>query len=382
MSNVRTISISKGAGFRRHNRRDFSSVNVDDSRTHLNKVYVDQSLSEAYEILFGNAIREYDLKQKRASRRYGSTAAYLKRVQASGNGEHDMHEIVAQVGDMHDCACGTPDGDRAAEILDQYAREWQSRNPRLYLVGMYLHLDEATPHLHIDFIPFADGYKTGPAVRNSMDRALKLQGVDPREDNRRSNVLIVWQDQERNALERIMNEHGWIRAERSGSDRKGLPIDQYRATMEALTDALSQVPMPSVQMGIGGKPKISAKEWEDVQERLRLADTLCRAADQALREVQDERKQLAAERADLRDKMRVVPDLEIQIGSMEAEIAEARQQIEELRMSNTALRAEVKRLTPTPVQQQQRPVRPQRPQVPQRRRNEPQERRRQSGWER
>lgn len=358
------------------------SLNVDKSRTDRNVTYVDVSLAQAYEDLFGESIRVYDERQKRADRRIGSSAAYLKKVQASGNGEHDMHEIVVQVGDMHDCACGTPNGDMAAQILDEYARSWEERNPRLHLVGMYLHLDEATPHLHVDFIPVADGYKTGQAVRNSMDRALKQQGISPGRDNRTSNALIAWQDQERDALERIMITHGWERAEHSGSQRRGIPIDQYRATQEAIRDAMQQVPMPDVRVGRRGRPKISAEEWADVQARLRLADSLCQAADQAIGDAQSERRLASQERADLRSRMRVVPELERQIDGLQAEITEAQQQIHQLLQSNTALRAEVQRLTPQPSprlvqQQRQKSVRPHPPQQ-----NRPQERRRQSGPER
>ena len=56
----------------------------------------------------------------------------------------------------------------ASEILDEYARSFQERNPNLYLFHAVLHMDEATPHLHLDYIPIAHGYKTKLHTRNSL----------------------------------------------------------------------------------------------------------------------------------------------------------------------------------------------------------------------
>ena len=55
-------------------------------------------------------------------------------------------------------------------------KTFQERNPNLYLFNCVMHLDEATPHLHIDYIPVANGYKTGMKTRNSLTKALQQMG--------------------------------------------------------------------------------------------------------------------------------------------------------------------------------------------------------------
>ena len=67
----------------------------------------------------------------------------------------------------------TEEAKAAIEILEQYAKTFQERNRNLYLFNCVMHLDEATPHLHIDYIPVANGYKTGMKTRNSLTKALQ-----------------------------------------------------------------------------------------------------------------------------------------------------------------------------------------------------------------
>lgn len=70
----------------------------------------------------------------------------------------------------------TEEAKAAIEILEQYAKTFQERNSNLYLFNCVMHLDEATPHLHIDYIPVANGYKTGMKTRNSLTKALQQMG--------------------------------------------------------------------------------------------------------------------------------------------------------------------------------------------------------------
>lgn len=293
---IRTVSVSKGRGYIPHNVRAFTPVNSVPERTHLNRTYVHEDLDDAYESLFGDAIRTYDKKQKRADRRIGSSAEYLARMkgedgEGSKNGEQPFHEVIIQVGDMHDMGCGTPDEGLAVRILDGYARGFQERNPRLHVIGMYLHLDEATPHLHVDFIPVADEYKTGMSVRNGLDRALRQQGVSVGQNSRKSNATISWQDQERDALADIMQRYGVVRADPTGSDRKGLPISQYRAAAQSMQKQIEQQPLPEVEKTIGGAVRLSGDEWEKIsgmhQLSLQLAESADHAASDAARKIKE-----------------------------------------------------------------------------------------------
>lgn len=44
------------------------------------------------------------------------------------------------------------EGQLAAAVLDEYMKGFQERNPQLRVFSAHLHMDEATPHLHIDFV--------------------------------------------------------------------------------------------------------------------------------------------------------------------------------------------------------------------------------------
>lgn len=341
---VRTVSVSKGNGYIPHNVRAFTPANADPDRTSMNRTYVHEDLKSAYEKLFGDAIRVYDQKQKRTDRKIGSSDAYLSRMrgkdgEGSKNGEQPFHEIIVQVGDMHDCGCGTPDGELAAEILDEYARDFQSRNPRLHVIGMYMHLDEATPHLHVDFIPVAKEYKTGMSVRNGLDRALKQQGISAGKDNRKSNATIAWQDQERDALEKIMKAHGITRAEHSGSDRKGLPIDQYRAMAESLEHRIEQQPMPKARKTLGGGVKLSEAEWSDVAFMHKLSQQLAESSHEALAAANRKIKEASYLRSTANRALERSADTENQAAVLKSELEAAKDENASLSESLTDMRA-------------------------------------------
>lgn len=147
----KTISFVKGKGSISHNNRDFIAENVDRNRTAWNVEYIKQPIREAYDQLFGEAIAEYNAKQKRKDRQ---VTDYLKDIKNSGNGEKQFYEIVVQIGKKDDTGVLDVEGNlsvdakAASEILDEYARSFQERNPNLYLFNAVLHMDEATPHLH------------------------------------------------------------------------------------------------------------------------------------------------------------------------------------------------------------------------------------------
>jgi len=49
-------------------------------------------------------------------------------------------------------------------------------DPNLRVFSAHMHLDEATPHLHIDFVPFTTGSKRGLETRVSLKKALAAMG--------------------------------------------------------------------------------------------------------------------------------------------------------------------------------------------------------------
>ena len=226
---AKTISLAKGKGNIRHNNRDFISENIDKSRIKDNIIYVQQPLEEAYQEIFGHAVQEYNNKQKRADRKITD---YMEHLKTSKNGEKLFYDVVVQLGDKDDSGHGTKDFKLCGEVLDSYMKDFQQRNPNLHVFNAVLHLDEATPHLHITFIPVAKGYKNGLSVRNSLSKS--MEGFSPVEKSRTKNGVLGWYAHEREVLKEYAQERG-IEITELGVDRKRLSIPEYKETKEEIT---------------------------------------------------------------------------------------------------------------------------------------------------
>lgn len=237
---AKTISFPKGKGHLTHNNRDFISKNVVPERTSWNRVYMQESLEQAYEKCFGQALMDYNATQKRKDRRKEN---YLKEIENSGNKEKTFYENIVQIGKKEDTPVVDTDGNLteeakvAIEILEQYAKTFQERNPNLYLFNCVMHLDEATPHLHIDYIPVAHGYKTGMETRNSLTKALQQMGF-AKAVSKKENETVAWQQRERAFLTELCQEKG-IDVEVLGIQRDNLSLPEYKAAMQKV-EALEQ----------------------------------------------------------------------------------------------------------------------------------------------
>jgi hypothetical protein len=228
---AKTISFVKGKGNINHNNRIFVTENVDPDRIKNNIVYVQQDLVSAYEELFGEAIKEYDAKQTRNDRKYGSVEEYMTRLKHSKNDEKLFYENIVQIGDMNDSGVDTEDGKVCADILNQYALSFQERNPNLHVFNMVLHLDERTSHLHIDYIPSATGYSQGLRVRNSLSKALENQNFSNEKRNKYQNSLLSWQKRERETLKEFSKQHG-IETTELGIKRDDMELEVYKTHAE------------------------------------------------------------------------------------------------------------------------------------------------------
>lgn len=265
----RSVSFVKGKGSIAHNNREFSTPNVDKERTKDNIIYKQEPLHDAYDKLFGAEIERYNAKQKRSDRKIHN---YIDHIRNSKNGEKIFYEYVVQVGTMYNCHVGTKDGETAARILDEYMRDFQERNPNIYVFNAVLHLDEATPHLHIDGIPVAHGYKQGLQIRNSLDKALKEQGIAGT-GGKHGNSTQKWQDRERDCLIKIMERHGFEYEAAKDTDRGNLTISQYKAVTEEiekqvaeLPDEINRTPIPLSK----DKVIVSAAALDALEEKAKL----------------------------------------------------------------------------------------------------------------
>ena len=238
---AKTISFPKGRGHLTHNNRDFICNNVVPERTAWNRIYMQESLKDAYEKCFGQALRDYNATQKRKDRQKND---YLKEIENSGNKEKTFYENIVQIGKKTDTPVADENGvmteaaKAAIEVLDRYARTFQERNPNLYLFNCVMHLDEATPHLHIDYIPVAHGYKNGMKTRNSLTKAFQQMGF-AKAVSRKQNETVAWQERERGYLTELCREKG-IEIEVLGVQRDNLSLPEYKAAMHKVEELEQQ----------------------------------------------------------------------------------------------------------------------------------------------
>ena len=217
----RTISAMVGKGSVNHNSRKFKAENVDGSRTHLNIDYCNENIKKVYHELFNDALKKYNDKQTRADRKIED---YYEKIRNSKQ-EKPFHELILQIGDKENMSAESENGSLAREILDEYYRGFQGRNPQLKVFSSHLHMDEATPHLHIDFVPFTTGSKRGLDTRVSLKQALAAQGF--KGGTRGDTEWNQWVSAEKSALAFVMERHG-IDWEHKGTHEQHLSVLDYK----------------------------------------------------------------------------------------------------------------------------------------------------------
>ena len=206
-----------GKGSVNHNSRKFHAKNTDPERSYLNVEYCNENVKDVYHELFDEALARYNEKQTRNDRRIDD---YYEKIR-SGKQEKPFHEIILQIGDKDNMGAKTENGQLAAKVLDKYMQDFQRRNPTLRVFSAYLHMDEATPHLHIDFVPYTTGSKRGLDTRVSLKQALSALGF--KGGTSRETELNQWVAYEKEQLAAVMLEHG-IEWEKKGTHEKHLSV--------------------------------------------------------------------------------------------------------------------------------------------------------------
>lgn len=237
----RTISAMRGKGSLTHNRRDFIAENVDSSRTPLNVEYCNEDIRAVYHELFDDALAHYNEKQTRRDRVIDD---YYEKIR-TGKQEKLFEELIIQIGNKDDMNATSENGQLARQMLDEYMHSFQQRNPTLRVFSAHLHMDEATPHLHIDFIPFTTGSKRGLETRVSLKKALEALGFAG--GTKSHTELNQWIEAEKQALASIMARHD-IEWEQKGTHEEHLSVLDYKkqerskevAALETQIDALQE----------------------------------------------------------------------------------------------------------------------------------------------
>ena len=263
-----TISGMTGRGSIRHNNRSFSAANIDRSRTGLNVTFCQEDLKLVYHQVFDEALAAYNAKKKKTRDKIPDYYEHIRQ----GKQEKLFHEVIFQIGNKDDCGCGSLDGDRAAAVLAEFAESFQERNPHLRVFNAVLHMDEATPHIHIDFVPVATEQTRGLQTRVSMKQALKQQGFTSL--GRNMTEWRAWMDREKQTLAELAQAHEF-EIVNLGGGRKHMDLPEYRAAAQRLEAVQEQViaadqelaDLEKQKKALGGTVR-ALKAAEKVQVRL------------------------------------------------------------------------------------------------------------------
>lgn len=238
MKSTVSVSWNDGQVAREHNERDEELCkyegHIDLNNEHgdsFHEVVFRSNLNDAYASIFGDAIDEYNSKQKRKDRML-SVDSYMQSIEddtrgnpktkrvngkrvadkdASHKGKRVSYEITAKVGNTT-----TENGKRneelprelQREIFEEYCKTFQAENPNFRVINIDIHGDEGFYdrndnwvyggiHPHIEFVPVATGFKQGLSVQNSMNKAMKAMGFEG------SNCYHQWAEKEQKRLEEI-----------------------------------------------------------------------------------------------------------------------------------------------------------------------------------
>ena len=260
----RTISFMTGKGSLNHNSRKFHAKNTDPNRTHWNVEYCNEDIKDVYHELFDEALKRYNDKQTRKDRKIDD---YYEKIR-SGKQEKLFHEVILQIGDKDNMGSETMEGQLAAKILDEYMKGFQERNPTLRVFAAHLHLDEATPHLHIDFIPYVTGSKRGLDTRVSLKQALSSLGF--KGGSRSETELNQWVQSEKQKLAMVMRENE-IEWDQKGTHEQHLSVLDY-------------------------KKKVREQEVEELTEHKNLLEHDLHDISECVDEIQKEKEQAEKER--------------------------------------------------------------------------------------
>lgn len=236
----KTISFRQGKGSLTHNNRTFIAENVHKERSKDNVTFRAQPIQEAYRNLFADAVERHNAKQKRNDRKFPDYYKHLfkhdysNNVIQSSNGEKSFYEDIMQIGTMQDTGCGTPDAEIAKACLIEYMNGFQERNPNFYVFNAVLHMDEATPHLHFDYIPVGHYEGSKLDTRNSISKALEEMGF-----GKGRNAIARWREREWQVMKQICMQHN-IEISIPETSHNYMEVNEYKQYKDTQTQRIAE----------------------------------------------------------------------------------------------------------------------------------------------
>ena len=289
----RTISFMNGKGSIGHNTRSFIADNVDASRTKNNITLIHEDIKQVYHKLFDKALDEYNAKQKRKDRQIKS---YYEKISRSKQ-EKLFYEVIVQIGNKDDTGVGSSAAEVATWVLKDYVKMFQLRNPQLYVIGAYIHLDEETPHLHLNFVPWVSGCKRGLETKTSLKAALATRGFAS--EGKGNTEWKQWAEAEKDYIALIMRRYG-IDWKKKNTHNQHLSVLDYKKQERVKEVAALEEELEGAQVVLELKEeRIESlkKEIEDKHVSIRKEQS---EAQKMLDDTKAETRKLQLETTDLR----------------------------------------------------------------------------------
>ena len=162
----------------------------------------------------------------------------------------------------------------ATWVLKDYVKKFQLRNPQLYVIGAYIHLDEETSHLHLNFVPWVSGCKRGLETKTSLKAALATRGFAC--EGKGNTEWKQWAEAEKYDIALIMHRYG-IDWKKKNTHNPHLSVLDYKKQERVKEVAALEEELESAQVVLELKEEIRAieiceaeKKYNNSAERIAL----------------------------------------------------------------------------------------------------------------
>ena len=290
-----TVSIVKGRGYLNHNDRTIKQVNSRSWKPELsnqNIVYVNEPIQNVYHELFDSALDKYNAKIKQSKNPQRVIKDYYEHISRSKQ-EKPFYELIAAFGNINDK--NTEIYPVLQQCLDEYNRDFQSRNPNFYVFQQITHRDEiGIDHTHMDIVPVCSGNTRGLSVKNSFRGALKEMGYTGK------TAFLDWRQSEEKYMAEILERHG-LEFERGSGRDEHLNVRQYQAEAREI-NRLAQQKLKNMELPSIPEPEIKINPITK-SESVKLSKTEFDQIKQVIDYQQTQITSLEAQKSDLSAKL-------------------------------------------------------------------------------
>ena len=245
-----------------HNHRNFKKSynnDLDLSKSKDNIILIGsknivKDIEKFYKEEFSEAVYNYNQKQKRNDRKI---VDYLDKVSEDSK-KNVAIEMILQLGDREDWEnVSLEDKKKMAEVFKSGIELLNDRN--LKVANAVVHLDEASPHLHLIAVPIGVNFKTGMEKQVSTSAVLdKKKLYKLREDM--ENTLVA-------EYNKVYNKNLEKRIEKGIID-KHLDPSEYKEVKPILDELIKVADKNSVLTKVKENLKSKDKEIQELKEKV------------------------------------------------------------------------------------------------------------------